>query len=201
MSGKVIDGTALESVCRDYGVWLILDDTHGVGVLGENGRGTCDYFGIKPDILVGTASKALGVEGGYVLCSNSVGTLLRNKARSFVYSTSMNPGSVAAIGASIDKLAEGAVVKRLRENISSVRELVGLPDDPTSSAIIPLPVGDETRAVNVVSGLAELGIFIPAIRYPTVPRGQAMLRLTVTAHHDDADIARLGEGLRTLGLM
>lgn len=201
MSGEVIDGRRLESICRERGAWLMLDDAHGVGVLGEHGRGTCDELGISPDILVGTASKALGVEGGYVLCASPVATLLRNQARSFVYSTAMNPGSVAAIDAALDQLRGGIVGKRLRVNIAAVRAALGLPGDPVASAIIPIPIGEERRAMEIADALNERGIFIPAIRYPTVPRDQAMLRLTVTAKHSDNDIARLAQALREVGVL
>lgn len=200
MSGEVIDGHALERTCRRRNAWLMLDDAHGVGVIGEQGRGTAAHLGIRPDIVVGTASKALGVEGGYVLCSSPVGELLRNQARSFVYSTSMNPGSVAAIRAALKQLEVGDVVKRLQRNIARVRSLVGAQPDP-ASAIIPLPVGDEAEAMDASARLAELGVFIPAIRYPTVPRGEAMLRLTITALHTDADIDQLEWALRNTGLL
>lgn len=200
MSGEVIDGPALERTCRRRNAWLMLDDAHGVGVIGEQGRGTAAHLGIRPDIVVGTASKALGAEGGYVLCSAPVGELLRNQARSFVYSTSMNPGSVAAIRAALKQLEVGDVVKRLQRNIARVRSLVGAQSDP-ASAIIPLPVGDETEAMDTSAQLAELGVFIPAIRYPTVPRGEAMLRLTITALHTDADIDQLELALRNTGLL
>ncbi|MFW9178093.1 aminotransferase class I/II-fold pyridoxal phosphate-dependent enzyme [Corynebacterium amycolatum] len=200
MSGEVIDGPALERTCRRHNAWLMLDDAHGVGVIGEQGRGTASHLGMRPDIVVGTASKALGVEGGYVLCSPPVGELLRNQARSFVYSTSMNPGSVAAIRAALKQLEAGDVVKRLQRNIARVRSLVGAQADP-ASAIIPLPVGDEAEAMDATARLAELGVYIPAIRYPTVPRGEAMLRLTITALHTDADIDRLEQALRHTGLL
>lgn len=199
MSGEVIDAPALDRVCRRHNAWLMLDDAHGVGVIGENGRGTANYFGIRPDILVGTASKALGVEGGFVLCAEPVARLLRNQARSFVYSTSMNPGSVAAIRAAVRLLEAGDVVKQLQYNIARVRELVGAECEP-ASAIIPLPVGDENEAMAASARLAEAGIYIPAMRYPTVPRGEAMLRLTVTARHSEADIARLQRALTDIGL-
>lgn len=200
MSGEVIDGPALERTCHRRNAWLMLDDAHGVGVIGEQGRGTAAHLGIRPDIVVGTASKALGVEGGYVLCSAPVGELLRNQARSFVYSTSMNAGSVAAIRAALKQLEVGDVVKRLQRNIARVRSLVGAQSDP-ASAIIPLPVGDETVAMDTSAQLAELGVFIPAIRFPTVPRGEAMLRLTITALHTDADIDQLERALRNTGLL
>ncbi len=200
MSGEVVDAPALERTCRRHNAWLMLDDAHGVGVIGEQGRGTAAHLGIRPDIVVGTASKALGVEGGFVLCSAPVGELLRNQARSFVYSTSMNPGSVAAIRAALVQLEDGDVVKRLHRNIARVRTLVGAHAEP-ASAIIPLPVGDEGDAMVASTRLAELGVFIPAIRYPTVPRGEAMLRLTITARHTDADIDQLEQALRSAGLI
>lgn len=200
MSGEVVDAPELERTCRRHNAWLMLDDAHGIGVIGEHGRGTAAHLCIRPDIVVGTASKALGVEGGFVLCSAPVGELLRNQARSFVYSTSMNPGSVAAIRAALVQLEAGDVVKRLRRNIARVRSLVGAHAEP-ASAIIPLPVGDEGDAMAASTRLAELDVFIPAIHYPTVARGEAMLRLTITARHTDADIDQLGLALRTAGLI
>lgn len=199
MSGDVADLAALEDVCRRHGAWLMADDAHGVGVIGDHGRGTADRQGARPELVVGTASKALGAEGGFVLCSGEVGTLLRNRARSFVYSTSMNPGSVAAIRAGLAKLRDGGVVTRLRANIDAVRAAAGLPADAGASAIIPLPVGDEDAAVAMSARLAERGVFIPAIRYPTVPRGAAMLRLTVTAAHTGDDIDELASALAAVG--
>lgn len=201
MSGEVIDAKALEGVCRRHGAWLMLDDAHGVGVLGDRGRGAAYHGGIHPDIVVGTASKALGVEGGFVLCDAEVGTFLRNRARSFVYSTSMNPGSVKAIEAALELLQQGERLSQLRVNIAAVRKLLALPEDDNASAIIPLRVGDEDQAVQLSAALAHNGIYIPAIRYPTVPRGEAMLRLTVTALHTASDIDQLGNELRRLGII
>lgn len=200
MSGEVIDAHALERTCRRHNTWLMLDDAHGIGVIGEHGRGTAAHLSVHPDIVVGTASKALGVEGGFVLCSAPVGELLRNQARSFVYSTSMNPGSVAAIRTALKQLEAGDVVKRLRRNIARVRALVGAHAEP-ASAIIPLAVGDEDAAMAASEQLRELGVFIPAIRYPTVPRGEAMLRLTITARHTDTDIDQLERALRSTSLI
>ena len=113
----------------------------------------------------------------------------------------MNPGSVAAIDAALDQLRGGIVGKRLRVNIAAVRAALGLPGDPVASAIIPIPIGEERRAMEIADALNERGIFIPAIRYPTFPRDQAMLRLTVTAKHSDNDIARLAQALREVGVL
>lgn len=200
MSGEIIDVCALNHVCETNGAWLMLDDAHGVSVVGDHGRGTASYFGVTPDIVVGTASKALGVEGGFVLCSRQVGTLLRNQARSFVYSTAMNPGSVSAIRAALGQLKVGDVVTQLQANIAAIQALLGQSCKP-ASAIFALPVGGEDAAMAVSAQLAKYGIFIPAIRYPTVPRGEAMLRLTVTARHSAADITSLGKALRRVGLV
>lgn len=237
MSGEVVDLPALSQVCTKHGAWLMLDDAHGIGVTGPSGQGTYEHFRAlesnlatndahtsqlrAPDIIVGTASKALGVEGGFVLCSKEVGTLLRNQARSYVYSTSSAPSTIAAIRESLRVLKETDVVERLQERIHEVRATLGLnaqsvsaaaasvdapstssqvPNRPVS-AIIPLEIGDETQAMEVSAKLREEGIFIPAIRYPTVKRGEAMLRLTITARHSSEDIAIMSAALRKLGII
>ncbi|MEJ6018924.1 aminotransferase class I/II-fold pyridoxal phosphate-dependent enzyme [Corynebacterium sp. H113] len=196
MSGALADVKELHRVCQKHGAWLMIDDAHGTGVIGKDGHGLCAAVGAIPDILVVTASKALGSEGGAVICSTEIAELLRNQARSFVYSTSLNPGSVAAIIAALDVVrTQTELVSTLQSNISYLRQSLGIAsasENPTLNApIIPLPIGDEERAMSVAAALRDEGIFVPAIRYPTVPRGQAMLRLTMTARHTTADIDRV----------
>ena len=150
-----------------------------------------------PDILVATSSKALGVEGGAVATSAPVAALLRQKARTFVYSTSSTPATCAAVSAAIGVLeGDGSPVPALHRNIRRLASQLGMGD--WASPIIPVPIGDEMRAVNAAAALRQAGYFVPAIRWPTVPRHQAMLRVTVMATHTDAQIDGLADVISRL---
>ncbi|MFN2541063.1 MAG: 8-amino-7-oxononanoate synthase [Chthoniobacterales bacterium] len=193
-----------------FGALLLLDEAHAVGVIGPNGRGLAAAENISADIDVhmGTLSKALGVSGGYICGSRSLIAWLINRARSFIYSTAPPPAMVAAARAAVEFLASAEGEERrllLRQRIKLMdgllRQLdVGrrtLPDDG-SSAIFPWTVGDEQRAVDLAAGLREEGFFVPAIRYPTVAKGAARLRITVTAAHSEEQIRSLCEALARL---
>ncbi|WP_151640701.1 8-amino-7-oxononanoate synthase [Corynebacterium sp. 11A] len=191
MSGAVADHARLEEIALSRGMWLLVDDAHGVGALGEHGRGSLDGIS-RPDVLIGTASKALGCAGGFVLCDEDTATLLRNRARSFVFSTSSPPATVAAARTALEILTqEPEHQQRLHDNIAYLRAGLadqGLPS-PGVSPIVPVVIGDEREAMAVSEALKQRQIFCNAIRYPTVARGAAMLRLTVqtTMEHEDID--------------
>ena len=198
MDGTLAPVPELLTVCRARGAALMVDDAHGTGTLGARGRGITEHFSLiddHPDILVATSSKALGVEGGAVAASAPVAALLRQKARTFVYSTSSTPATCAAVSAAIGVLErEESPVPALHRNIRRLASQLGM--GAWASPIIPVPIGDETRAVNAAARLREAGYFVPAIRWPTVPRGAAMLRVTVMATHTDAQIDGLARALR-----
>ena len=197
MDGDLADLPGLVAVAARHGAWTMIDDAHGVGALGPTGRGSVEHHGVRPDLLVGTASKALGGEGGFVVCSSTVGTLLRSQARGFVYSTAPSAATVAGVAAAIDVLdGTPELVDRLHTN---VRECAGWLDVRGQvSPIIPVAVGDEERAVTVSGELRNRGFFVPAIRWPTVARGAAILRVTVTADHTTDQIRALGRALLEL---
>ncbi|MCK7636504.1 aminotransferase class I/II-fold pyridoxal phosphate-dependent enzyme [Corynebacterium pygosceleis] len=197
MDGDLADLPGLVTVAGRHGAWTMVDDAHGVGTLGETGRGSAGYHGVRPDILVGTASKALGGEGGFVVCSPAVGTLLRNQARGFVYSTAPSAPTVAAVAAAVDVLDRSPeLVSRLHANVRECTGRLGV--RAHVSPIIPVPVGDEGRAMALSRDLRERGFFVPAIRWPTVARGAAILRVTVTAEHTPEQIRALTGALREL---
>ena len=200
MDGTLAPVPELIAVCRARGAALMVDDAHGTGTLGARGRGITEHFSLvddHPDILVATSSKALGVEGGAVATSALVAALLRQKARTFVYSTSSTPATCAAVSAAIGVLeGDGSPVPALHRNIRRLASQLGMGE--WASPIIPVPIGDETKAVDAAAKLREAGYFVPAIRWPTVPRGAAMLRVTVMATHTDAQIDGLADVISRL---
>ena len=200
MDGTLALVPELLAVCRAHGAALMVDDAHGTGTLGATGRGIIEHFELRddlPDILVATASKALGVEGGAVAASAPVAALLRQKARPFVYSTSSTPATCAAVSAAVGVLEGGqSPVAALHRNIQRLAAHLGMGEWP--SPIIPVPIGDEASAVSASAALREAGYFVPAIRWPTVPRGEAMLRVTVMATHTDEQIDGLANAISRL---
>ena len=200
MDGTLAPVPELLTICRARGAALMVDDAHGTGTLGARGRGITEHFSLiddHPDILVATSSKALGVEGGAVATSAPVAALLRQKARTFVYSTSSTPATCAAVSAAIGVLeGEGSPVPALHRNIRRLAGHLGMGD--WASPIIPVPIGDEAKAVNASATLREAGYFVPAIRWPTVPRGAAMLRVTVMATHTFEQIDGLADVISRL---
>lgn len=197
MDGTLAPVPELLAVCRAHDAALMVDDAHGTGTLGATGRGITEHFELRddrPDILVATASKALGVEGGAVAASAPVAALLRQKARPFVYSTSSTPSTCAAVSAAVGVLEGGqSPVAALHRNIQRLAAHLGMGEWP--SPIIPVPIGDEANAVRASAALRDAGYFVPAIRWPTVPRGAAMLRVTVTATHTEDQIDGLAWAL------
>jgi 8-amino-7-oxononanoate synthase len=186
-----------------HGAWLLVDEAHATGLYGATGAGLVAESGVsaRVDIVMGTLSKALGSVGGYIAGSRPLIDMLVNRARSFIYSTALPPGAIAASHAAIDlaRGPEGGVLRdRLRRNIA--RFQAGLPaawkNRPLSaSAIQPLICGQAAAALQLAAELREAGFLIPAIRYPTVPRNAARLRVTLSAAHADKEIDALNRAL------
>jgi 7-keto-8-aminopelargonate synthetase-like enzyme len=192
-----------------YGAWLMVDEAHAGGLYGTHRRGLAEALGVEGriEIQMGTLGKAMGASGGYIGGSRTLIDYLVNTARSFIFSTAPVPAAAAAAtaGLRLARSEAGAqrcdlLWKRVGEIDSALPKANARTSGP-SSAIIPLILGDETRAVEASAALRDQGIFVPAIRYPSVARGQARLRLTVSAAHEAADVQRLLEALRTLGLL
>jgi 8-amino-7-oxononanoate synthase len=179
---------------------LMLDEAHAVGVIGANGRGLVAAENLTDDVDVqmGTLSKGVGVSGGYICGSRDLVEWLINRARSFIYSTAPPPPIAAAALASVDFLSspEGEERRRLLwERINLMSELLSV---SCSGAIFPWIVGDEQAALDLASALQSEGFFVPAIRYPTVAKGAARLRITVTAAHEEAQIRALCKAIKKL---
>jgi 7-keto-8-aminopelargonate synthetase-like enzyme len=186
---------------------LLVDEAHAVGVLGPNGRGLVAELGLEKWVALqmGTLSKAVGLSGGYIAASAAVIELLINKARSLIYSTAPPPAlAFAAIRALQMVAGQNGDTRRarLREHKAALRAVLGdtVPSD-LPAAIVPLIVGDERAATVASANLLDQGFLIPAIRYPTVARGKARLRLTLSAAHEPAHLASLAEALSRTGII
>lgn len=183
-----------------FGAWLLVDEAHGVGVVGNQGRGLVDELGLSRQIeaQMGTLGKALGSCGAYLCGSTALRDYLVNRARSFIFSTAPPPHCAAASRAAVELLESPdgeSLVQKLHGNIAALA--AGLCVSP-QSAIFPVIIGDEEPAVAASRSLFEKGFLVPAIRYPTVARGSARLRATVTAAHDRGVIERFASCLVSL---
>ena len=193
MDGDLLDLSAFLAVCRRAGAVSMIDEAHATGVLGATGRGLTEHFGCKPDIILGTLSKALGSEGGFVCASRVVCDYLRNRSRSFIFSTAPGPGAMAAADAALSVLeaepGRAAALRAKTARFVAALNAAGMAC-ATQSAIVPILVGDERKACEVSAALEREGVLIPAIRYPTVARGAARLRAAVDVGKTDADLRR-----------
>jgi 8-amino-7-oxononanoate synthase len=190
---------------RRYGAMLLLDEAHAVGVIGSHGRGLADQLGVadEVDIQMGTMSKALGVSGGYVCGARRLIDLLINRARSFIFSTAPPPAVAAAALAAVEFMMSPAGENRrqtLRGNLAhfaSQMPMLFQGARKVQSAIIPIIIGGAEAAMESSRMLGDRGFFVPAIRYPTVARDAARLRVTISAKHTPKQISALCEQLRT----
>ena len=200
MDGDIAPLPAMLELCRRYDAFSFIDDAHAVGVLGKTGRGTAEHFGCaRADLTVGTLSKALGSEGGFVCTSRKLADYLVNRSRAYIFSTSPAPASVGAAREALNILAAGPdLVELLRAKtrfFTAELRNRGL-EAKTQTAIGPIAIGDENKAVAIAARLLERGFLIPAIRYPTVARGKARLRVAISAAHDYETLATAAEAIR-----
>lgn len=194
MDGDVAPVPELLALCERHDAWLLLDDAHGMGVLGRRGRGSLEHFGVSSPriIYMATLGKALGGYGAFVAGEPELIEWLVQRARTYIYSTALPPMAAAAVTAALELLEEdGSRVERLRGHIARLRrgcESAGLALMPSQTAIQPLVLRDAQRALDASAALLDRGYFVPAIRPPTVPAGTSRLRISLTAAHSDDDI-------------
>ena len=194
MDGDIVDLPGLVELADAYGLLSMIDEAHATGVVGATGRGCEEHFHMegRTDILMGTLSKAIGAEGGYVCGSRVLAEYLKNRARSYIFSTALPPVTVAAAKRALELIEEEPWrVGRLQENVrwfcGQLRER-GI-EAWSETAIIPIRIGAEEKAVKVSEMLMEQGFFLPAIRYPTVKKGEALLRAALMATHTKEELA------------
>lgn len=204
MDGDLAPLPELLALCERHDAWLLVDDAHGFGVLGEHGRGALSHFGIdSPRILyMGTLGKAAGVFGAFVAAERVVIDTLVNHARTYVYTTATPPALSAALLESLKLIEQGDALRaHLHRLIEKLR--AGMSDlpwrlMPSDTAIQPLLIGDNHLALQLSEGLRERGIWVAAIRPPTVPQGTARLRITLSAAHTENDVEQLLGALHEL---
>ncbi|HAK94760.1 MAG TPA: 8-amino-7-oxononanoate synthase [Planctomycetes bacterium] len=177
------------------GALLVVDEAHAIGVLGLGGGGLCrDLPAVRPDVVIGTLSKALGGYGGFAAGSRELRDLLVNRARSFIYSTALPPACLGSARAALAILAAshdpGATLLARAARFRNALGNAGLDTGPSRTQIIPVMAGDNERALAFARALGDSGILAVAVRPPTVPPGTARLRLSVTLAHTDEDLAR-----------
>ncbi|HWN93462.1 MAG TPA: 8-amino-7-oxononanoate synthase [Methylomirabilota bacterium] len=189
-----------------FGAWLMVDEAHATGLFGAHRRGLAEAYEVadRIEVQMGTLGKAIGASGGFICGSRPLIDLLVNRARSFIFSTAPVPAAAAAAKAGIEVIQSTSGEERRVRLWSLVDQLknalTGLKwkSPVVQSAIVPLIVGDETKAVELAAALRQRDIFLPAIRYPTVARGKARLRVTVTASHTAEDVRQLAAALTEL---
>jgi 8-amino-7-oxononanoate synthase len=198
MDGDAAPLAALAEVAERQDAILVVDEAHALGVVGPGGRGLAVEVGVEPDVVVGTLGKALGAAGGFVAGSTALVTYLVNRARTFVFTTASPPPVAAAARAAL-AIAAGADGDRrrarLRASQALVLERLGRRVPARPGAILPVVLGPDERALAASASLAARGLFVPAIRPPTVPDGTARLRVTFSSEHTDADLERLASAL------
>ena len=193
MGGDIANLPEIMRLAKKYHVLTMVDEAHATGVIGLTGRGIVEHFDLdcQPDIIMGTLSKALASEGGYACGSQLCIDYLRNTARSYIFSTSLSPAVLAAASKALELLDSApGMVQRLQENTKVFCQALrqaGIEAD-SDTAIVPIVLHDEELALKVAEELNRQNIFISAIRYPTVPKGQAMLRAALMATHTKAEL-------------
>ena len=204
MEGDLAPLPELLALCEQHDAWLLIDDAHGFGVLGAQGCGSLAHFGIASErvICMATLGKAAGVFGAFVAGEQVVIDTLVNHARSYVYTTATPPALASALLESLQQIEKGDELRgHLQRLIAQLRSgLRGLPWHlmPSATAIQPMLVGDNLAAMRLSERLREHGIWVAAIRPPTVPQGTARLRITLSAAHGVADVRRLIDTLHEL---
>lgn len=209
MDGDIAPVPELLALAECYDAWLLLDDAHGFGVLGDGandkGRGVLEHFNVThPRIIyMATLGKAAGVFGAFVAGETTLIETLMQRARTYIYTTAMPPLLACAVSKSIEVIAAGASLRwQLAENIIQLKQMVtnGLPGGwkllPSITAIQPLVIGDNRAATDVAEKLAARGVLVPAIRPPTVPQGTARLRISLSAAHSKDDVLLLCDALK-----
>ncbi|EPS8494220.1 8-amino-7-oxononanoate synthase [Yersinia enterocolitica] len=199
MDGDSAPLAAIQQHTVAAGGWLLVDDAHGIGVRGAAGRGSCELQGVKPELLVVTFGKAFGLSGAAVLCQEPVAEYLLQYARHLIYSTAMPPAQACALQAALLRIQQGDDLRqRLQQRITQFRcgaAALPLQLGASETAIQPLLVGDNQQTVALAEQLRAAGLWVTAIRPPTVPPGGARLRITLSAAHESEDIDRLLEVL------
>jgi 8-amino-7-oxononanoate synthase len=202
MDGDFAPLKALSLAAKESNAWLMVDDAHGLGVIGEHGGGLLDYYGLNQDVvpvLMGTLGKGFGTFGAFVAGSDALIETLIQKARTYIYTTALPAAVAEATRASLKiVIAENwrrDKLKKLADRFKLGTAQLGLQSLESASAIQPIIIGDSQRAVDISNALLIEGFLVSAIRPPTVPQGSARLRVTISALHEEQHVDRLLDAL------
>lgn len=204
MDGDLADVPQLSRLCEQTGSLLMIDDAHGFGVLGENGGGVREHFGLTTQqlpVYVGTLGKALGGYGAFVAGSNDLIDYLIQFARPYIYTTALPPAVAEAMLGNLERLQDNARRQQLNARIQQFRsgaKQIHLPLMDSQSPIQPLLIGESAKAISVSNELRTRGLWVSAIRPPTVAEGSARLRVTLSAAHSEDDVKRLLDALSAI---
>jgi 8-amino-7-oxononanoate synthase len=203
MDGTIAPLDKIMELATCYHAYVIVDDAHATGILGEKGRGTSEYFNVFPDVVIGTLSKAVGTEGGFVSGSKILIDFLLNHARTFIFQTSIPPASCAASYIALEIIEQSdekrqQLLLKVKQIKTSLKEM-GYVVKGDHTPIIPVMIGEANAAVLFSKRLQEKGIYAPAIRPPTVPIGESRIRLTVTTDHSSKEIVYLLKVFKQIG--
>lgn len=211
MSGEICKLPEIVALAKKYGARIMIDDAHGLGVLGEHGRGTAEHFGLENevDIYMGTFSKSLASLGGYMATTKEVATYVRHNSRPFIFSASITPASVACARASLKLLRENPqMVKNLAEISNYMRsglKAKGIKIIESTTPIIPIYTYEDEKAFLACKLLLERGVYVNPVISPATPKGQALLRTSYMATHTkeqmDEAIEKIAEVLKIINVL
>jgi len=211
MEGDIADLPGIVKLAKKYGARMMVDEAHGIGVLGEHGRGTVEHFGLEDDVdlIMGTFSKSLVSIGGFVVGEKKVVNYIKHFARPLIFSAAATPASVAAVLAALDIIeSEPERRERLWQITRFMRESfqkMGYNTGSSQTPIIPIHVGDDDLCFALWKSIREEGIFTTPVIYPAVPKGQALIRTSYSANHTDEELnlvlAAFEKAGRALGLI
>ncbi len=207
MDGDIAPLNKIVPLCKKYNAILMIDEAHATGVLGETGRGACEYFNLKVgedvDIVMGTCSKALGATGGFAVGKKFLIDYLRISSRSYIFSTAMTPAASASLIATIEVIEkEPEIIKKMWRNAEYLRSAfqeLGFNTFASETQIIPVFIGPDDKAIKIAEELFKEGIFAPCVRWPAVEKNKARIRFTVTADHTKEEIDFLLGKMEKLG--
>lgn len=201
MTGEILKLPEVIALSKKYGAYMYLDDAHGIGVMGDRGRGTMDHFGLTEDVHLnmGTFSKSFASIGGVLSGSNELIDYVKHNARSFMFSASMAPSAVATVSACLDVImSDEPIHARLWENVKFMRDGfndIGFYTYNSETPIIPIFIGDEMKALAVANYLKDQGIFATPVLPPAVPKGEALIRTSYMASHSKEELTKVLEVL------
>lgn len=205
MEGDIADLPSIVKLAKAYGARIMVDDAHGIGVLGKTGRGTAEYFGLEDqvDLIMGTFSKSLAAIGGFIVGDQTIIDYIKHTARSMMFSASLPPALVAAAGAALDVVDEDpGLLERLWKNTRKMLngyKTLGFDTGTSETPIIPVMIKDAAKTYEMCSLLFDQGVFVNPIVSPAVPPGRELLRTSFMATHTDSQLDQVLSAFEKVG--